>query len=401
MVKAKHAIRVMVRNILTVLLALAYRQLYRGRQTRVAEYPEVPKRILLLNGAHIGDIVISTSILPILRSAYPEAQIGFVAGSWSKMVLKDHPDVDFIHCIDHWILNRSGQNLFRRIRRYQKTRKIAMHEIRETRYDLAISIYSWSYPDFMEIAWCASIPIRLGFRQSLFASLATAVTDVPKSHFLVQSAILAEVLQPLSLDTYHFKKRKATLSESTDKAIREVCALLDVHKMKDVTYSIVHMGSGALKRELPLAFWREVAEDLSNSGTLVFTGKGEREAANVNRVIDGLNRCINACDKLSWDGFVAAVRFAEVLYGVESMAGHVAAAVGTKCVVAYSGMAGVARWRPESDLCTIFTNNLPCSPCLMVNGCKDMTCLRGISPNNFVELSELQHQQTRKRATVI
>ncbi len=401
MVNAKQAIRGMVRNSLTVFLAFAYRQFHRSRPTRVAEHLRVPKRILLLNDAHIGDIVISTSILPILRSAYPESQIGFVAGSWSNMVLKDHPDVDFVHCIDHWVLNRSGQNLFRRIRQYQKTLKVAMHEIRETRYDIAISIYTWSYPDLMEIAWCAGIPIRLGFRRSLFAYLATAVTDVPKSHFQVQSAIVAEVLRPLSLDSRHLRKRKATLSDSTDKAIWEVCALLDVERIKDVTYSIVHMGSGALKRELPLTFWREVAEDLSNSHTLVFTGKGEREAANTSRVINGLDRCINACDKLSWDGFVAAVRFAEVLYGVESMAGHVAAAVGTRCVVAYTGMAGVVRWRPESDLCTVFTNHLPCSPCLMVNGCKDMTCLRGISPHDFVELSELQHPQARKRATVI
>jgi ADP-heptose:LPS heptosyltransferase len=309
------------------------------------------------------------------------------------MVLKDHPDVDFVHCIDHWILNRGGQHLFRRIRRYQMTRKIALHEICEAQYDIAISLYTWSYPDLMDIAWRTGIPIRLGFRQSLFSSLATAATDVSRNDFLVQGAIQAEVLRPLSLDPRHLNKRKATLSDTTAEAIRELCALLEVPTLADVTYSIVHMGSGALKRELPLTFWREVAAELSESHTLVFTGKGEREAANASRVISGLHRCINACDRLSWDGFVAAVRFAQTLFGVESMAGHVAAAVGTRCVVAYTGMAGVARWRPESENTTVITRHLACAPCENPGGCKEMACVRGTLPTEMI-----RHRHTSGRS---
>ena len=386
MVNTRRGARATIRTILTVLLPLAYRLLYHGRPIRPAPGLEGPKRILLLNGAHIGDIVISTSILPILRSAYPTAQIGFVTGSWSKVVLNGHPDVDFLHCIDHWILNRSGQNLFRRIRRYQMTRKTALHEISEARYDIAISLYTWSYPDFMEIAWGAGIPIRLAFRQSLFSPLATAATDVPKNYFQIQSAIQAEVLRPLSLDTCHLNKRKGKLSDSTDEAIRQVCALLNVPRIDEVPYSIVHMGSGAPNRELSLTFWREVAEDLSRSHTLVFTGKGQREAANAACVIAGLSRCVNACDRLSWDAFVAAVRFANAVYGVESMAGHVAAAVGTRCVVAYTGMAGVARWRPESNQCTVITRHLGCAPCENPRGCREIACIRGTLPKEMTSL---------------
>jgi heptosyltransferase-2 len=386
MINFKRAARASIRRALSVFLPLATKLLHRSRPTRHAVAGGAPRRILLLNGAHIGDIVISTSILPILRSAYPNAQIGFATGSWSKMVLEDHPDVDFVHCIDHWILNRGPENLFRRIRRYHATRKIALREIREAQYDLAISLYTFSYPDLINIAWCAGIPVRLAFRQSLFSSLATAVTDASRNDFLVQGAIQAEVLRPLSLDLCHLKKRRATLPDTTDKAIRELCALLQLPTVGDVTYSIVHMGSGALKRELPLTFWREVAAELSKSQTLVFTGKGEREAANASRVISGLPRCINACDRLSWDGFVAAVRFAQTVFGVESMAGHVAAAVGTRCVVAYTGMAGVARWRPESEDSTVITRHLSCAPCVRPRGCAAMACIRGTLPKEMTSL---------------
>ena len=80
---------------------------------------------------------------------------------------------------------------------------------------------------------------------------------------------------------------------------------------------------------------------------LLFTGRGSREGQQIARVIEGLDHCISACDRLTWNGFVTAVKHCERLYGVESMAGHVAAAVGTPCTVIYTGTAGVARWRPK------------------------------------------------------
>jgi heptosyltransferase-2 len=384
----KRGVRAAIRNTLSVLLPLAYRVFYIGRPRRDAVDLNNPKRILVLNGAHIGDIVISTSILPILRSAYPNAQIGFVTGSWSKMVVKDHPDVDFIHCVDHWWINRDGKSLFSKVRHFLRTRSIALREIRELRYDMALCIYPFPLADLMEMAWCAGIPVLLGFRRSLCRSLATSATEVPGNPFLTEGAIQAEVLRPLSLDNRHLHKRKATLPESKLEAIREVCDLLKVTRIEDSSYRVIHMGSGIVKRELPLDFWREVAQDLSQNHTLVFTGKGEREAANASRVTDGLSRCINACDRLSWDGFVAAIRFADVLYGVESMAGHVAAAVGTPSISAYTAMSGVARWRPDSDTSAVYTKHLSCAPCESATGCKHMTCLRGVSPRDFLQVSQ-------------
>src|SRR5579864_9028118 len=64
-----------------------------------------PTRILLLNGAHIGDVVIASSVIPILRSAYPDAEIGMLVGTWSQMVVNNHPELTYTHYVDHWRLN--------------------------------------------------------------------------------------------------------------------------------------------------------------------------------------------------------------------------------------------------------------------------------------------------------
>ncbi len=373
-----------------MLLPLAYRALHPRLPRRVPTDSRNPKRILVLNGAHIGDVVISTSILPILRSAYPHAKIGFVTGSWSRMVLTNHPDVAFHHCIDHWWCNRGSKNLLQKFLRFYNTRREALAEIRKVGYDLALCIYPFPVADLMEVTWSAGIPVRLGFSKSLYSALATAVTEVPTNPFVTQGAIQAEVLRPLRLNEIHFRKRKMILAESTEDATQEVRNALHVPALKDANYRIIHMASGVANRELPIAFWRELALELSRTCTVVFTGIGKREAENAMQACAGLANCINACSRLSWEGFVAAVRFAQVLYGVESMSGHVAAAVGTPSVSAYTGISGVARWRPEAQNCMVLTQHVPCAPCGRLRGCKQMTCLRSVTSMDFVDRPGLE-----------
>jgi len=373
------------RRILKKLVSIAYgARLRRGPKVSVEDM-KPPRRILLLNGAHIGDIVISTSILPILRSAYPSAEIGFVLGSWSSMVLKNHPDIAFLHCIDHWWINRNGKSFLSRYMQYRRTYKAALRQIRNIHYDLALCIYPYPLGDFMLEAWNAGIPMRLGFQVSWFSSLASATVEVSQNPFLPQGARQAEVLRPLHLAHMHLEKRKAVLPESTDQAIQEVCQLVKVSNISDARYRIVHIGAGARHRELPVDFWRQLAVTLSKVHILVFTGHGAREATQISQIVDGLDRCINACNLLSWDGFVAAVRHADALYGVESMAGHVAGAVGTRTIVVYTGTGGVARWRPEGPV-TVMTDNLECAPCNMPNGCESMACIRGIQAQDLIDL---------------
>ncbi len=368
---------------LKALVSLLYGRLFRDNLKVIAKHKENPKRILLLNGFHVGDIVIATSVIPILRNAFPSAEIGFVTGSWSHMVVKNHPDLTYTHCIDHWKLNRGDSSAYQKMLEYRKSRRRALKEIRALQYDIAISLFT-NFPDFLDLSWAAKIPVRIGFRRSIFSSLATDLVDEPDSPFVHQGARLAETLRPLKINPIHFRLRQSALPPSNGSSIQEVCALLKVVRLEGVRYRVIHMGSGEPLREFPRSFWREVAEQLSLDHLLLFTGRGKREEERILNVTQGLGNCINACNRLTWDGFVAAVRFAEVLYGVESMAGHVAGAVGTKCVVLYGGTAGVARWRPEGKDSIVLTNHVLCAPCLQPLGCTAMTCMQGISPDDLV-----------------
>ncbi len=345
-----------------------------------------PRRILLINGAHLGDVVIATSLIPVLKSAFPKAQIGFLTATSSNVVVRSHPDVTFTHCVDHWRMNRSSDSFLQKRLDYWRSRRRALNEVRKVGYDLSVSMHPWR-ADFLPLAWQAAIPSRAAFSEGLFAPLATVLAEYPEHRrFIHQGECQARLLSALGIEGKHLKLRRSSLAPSSPRAIKEVCGLLGVNEISELSYCVVHMGAGSAVRELPTAFWREIAGRLSSQHYVLFTGKGPREWTNAAVAGTGLPNCLNLCGHLSWEGLVAAIRHAHAFYGVDSMASHVAAAVGTNCVAIYAGMNNIARFRPESSKATVWSKAVACSACGLQFGCAEMTCMRGFEPSQILQI---------------
>jgi ADP-heptose:LPS heptosyltransferase len=344
-----------------------------------------PKRVLLLNPTHIGDIVISTSLIGVLKSAFPGVEIGFATAGWSQCVVREHPLVTYTHRIDDWRMSREDLSLPRKMLRYFKTRKEAVKEIREVGYDMALHLNA-GFIDLLDVSAAAGIPVRVAFNKSMWAPWATVLAEYPEEMaFRHQGECQAELLRAIGIEERHFSERRSILAPSSAAARAELSQLMGCPDDPLPSYVIIHMGAGAAFKEMTPAFWRQVAAAQRHVRRVVFTGKGVRERQNIEQAVAGLPHCVNACDRLSWQGFVAAVRHADELYGVDSVAGHVAAAVGTRSIHVYCGSAGVPRWRPESAKSIIWTNAVPCSPCNRKRGCEEMTCTKGIEPLQILE----------------
>lgn len=347
-----------------------------------------PRRILLLHPGHLGDMVISTSILGPIEKHFPGVEIGFVAGSWSAHALCDVAGIAHVHTLDHWRLNRGLPSLPGRWLHYRKTRAAALREIRFWHYDVAISLLDVD-PDLLDVAWAAGIPVRIGWNSSFFAPLATRTVPHESRSLRHQALRQARTLLALGVDVSELQHVQARVTADTAESIQEVCAVLQVKSLDRVPYRIVHMGAGAPMKQMPPAFWGHIAASLSRDHRLLFTGRGPEEQQAIAGIIHGLPNCFDACDKLSWKGFVSAIRAAEMVYGVDSMAGHVAAAVGTPVASAYQGAGGVSRWRPLNTASVVFTNHLPCAPCLLPLGCADMAC-KQIDPARLLAITPVE-----------
>ncbi|HCJ34411.1 MAG TPA: hypothetical protein DHV65_08965, partial [Ktedonobacter sp.] len=53
-----------------------------------------PRAIVVIKPCCLGDLVMTTPLLAVIRRAYPAASITYVAGTWSKVIPEHHPAVD-------------------------------------------------------------------------------------------------------------------------------------------------------------------------------------------------------------------------------------------------------------------------------------------------------------------
>lgn len=340
---------------------------------KAVSIPLSPKKILLSSSSHFGDVVQMTSILPFLKRHFPDSQIGVLVGSWSLPIVMNHPDIDFVHTLDHWKLNRSSQPLFKKIFRYFRTKKRAIQSIQKTKYDIAIDTYYY-FPNAIPIFWKAKIPVRIGYTSGGFGPYLTHSKDwenynqsvvkfyEPLLRFITNDGVKIEKLRP------HLPRLARTGHDYFRKHYSDSFG----------NYVVVHIGAGSPLKEWPVTKWKELVDKLEGL-LLVFTGKGNEEKEKIAHIIRGRKGCLNLANRLSWEEFMGVIQDASLLISVDSVPGHLAAAFEIPSVLLYTGMANVHHWAPVNPNATILTHKVPCSPCFRSKGCSEMSCLREIS----------------------
>jgi ADP-heptose:LPS heptosyltransferase len=345
------------------------------RRERGGPIPKNPKKILLCNIANFGDVVISTTVLPVLKKHYPNCEIGFLTGSAAgKAVLQHHPLVSKIHCFDHWYIHRGQGECKAALHSFWGPRKplrfpglciAALHHkmtsgqaVKEIHgYDIAIDLYPY-FPNAIPLLAKAEIPIRIGYTTGGFSNLLTHPIEWHFHDRYVGFAHL-HLLETLGIDTkgesplpcYNYKRRQRD-------------------------HVVVHMGSSSPLKEWDINRWIELIRRCEAAGwNICLTGKGLREQELCTQVA-AATAAKNLCDQLDWADFVSTIQEARLLIAVDSAAVHIAAAASTPTIVLYAGMNSPHMWLPPN--CKGVMQRVPCAPCFNKKGCASMACIREI-----------------------
>lgn len=128
-----------------------------------------PKRILIIQTAFLGDVILSTPLIKALRELFPDSYISFLLIPETKKVLESNPYLDEILIYDKR-KEKGSKGLFRIVR-----------EIKSRGFDLAI-IPHRSLRSAL-LAYFSRIPKRIGFDRSAGSFLLTQkVTYIPDAH---------------------------------------------------------------------------------------------------------------------------------------------------------------------------------------------------------------------------
>lgn len=340
-------------------------------------------KILLSNIAHMGDLVIATKMLPVLKANFPKSKIGFICGSWAETVLKSNPMIDHIYILDHWKINRTKCFIYKKIWGYLKTKRRVLRELKLEKWDIAIDLYYY-FPNTIPLLWQAKIPVRIGYISGGFGKLLTH-PHIWKNEYKHMSVYNLDLLKTLfnKINFSNNENRLPSLSYDKIEKLKE--------KMQNVeNYTVFHVGSDNQDKEWSLNNWRELAKTLTHEGkTIVFTGRGERENALISSIItqitlDSPLDALNLCNKLSFDEFVFVISKAKMLISIDSVGIHIAAAFNIPTIVLFCGINNKAHIIDPSSPTISITKELPCTPCHNKRGCKDMSCIKDIKVEEVI-----------------
>jgi heptosyltransferase-1 len=357
-----------------------------------------PKSILISNMGGLGDVTVATSVIPVLKSAFPNVKIGFLVSKTSAPLINGHPDIDYIHLLDHWFSSRKRNKISLMTLKYWTEILHLVRDIRGISYDVAIELFP-RIQNTIPLSWLASVPFRLGYTSGGCGPLLTHKIDwvlknqhVSKWHF--------DLLRMLPLSEDNIAKAKVSITLNDSEEFAGVYHAVGGNIEND--FILVHIGALESKRKWMAPRWRELAIKLINDGyNLVFTGSGDNDSLEISSVITGLNSCINLCDKLTLTGYVAAIRSSKLVLCVDTVAQHVASGFDKPTVVIANGRHPYI-WHPMHERHKVVMHQVPCIPCFRPRCCRQMECIHGIKVNDvYNACRELMGCQEREDIKII
>lgn len=331
-----------------------------------------PRSILVSQGGHIGDLIMTLPLLHWIRAHRPEIRIGLLIGSWSKLILPSiEPLFDACYIVDHMLINRSADSRSAKFRRHRETWRAARTAIRTDGYDVAIETFPFILNNIPFLYRCG-IPERVGFTCGGFSALLTRPVPWrhgPRTYADTQRDLLKAIFRDPSLDVpftgYYPPPRDPS---PVDPA---------------AGYVLAQIGAGAPHKEWPDADWQSVLARLADDGyRVVLAGAGKREKDRAAALAAHVPGAIDLCDQLNWSAFTALVAGASHVICLDSSASHVAAGFGVASTVIMPSINDARQFGPASAASTVMSYPTPCAPCFRSAGCAHMDCIRKVTADD-------------------
>lgn len=339
-----------------------------GRRYSRAQPATLPRRILVIRPDHLGDLLLATPALHLLRASFPEAHIAALVGPWGEAVLAGNRDLDeILTCPFPGFTRQSTGSL---LAPYSLLRAEAQH-LAALRFDLALVLrfdHWWG----AWLAAAAAIPRRLGYAIPEVKPFLTQAVDYPPGrHEVLQNVGLALAAsgerwregEPENGWRLRFEVQPA------DEA-RTARLLDDSGATETGPLIAIHPGSGAPVKRWRAEAWAELAGVLvrQRGAQIVFTGStGEAEL--IRSVQDALPpgllpRPVSLAGQTDLGSLAALYRRCRLVIGPDSGPLHLAVAVGAPTIHLYGPVdrRAFGPWGSPARH-RVVTSNWACIPC--------------------------------------
>ena len=325
-----------------------------GLQGQDAAQPMAPPRwdwagvrkVLLVRLRSIGDSVLSTPSAFALKRFLPNVKVDILVEDWVAPLLDHHPHIDNVLALE-----RGG--LMSRMR--------ASRELRSEKYDVVYNLHGGTTATFLTRATGARH--RVGFKTYQYAQLHNHLAPSPlllwgqqKTHSVEQQlALLGWTGVPVT-------DRPRTQLGVSPEAAETINQRLAAVGLTDRKIALIHPAAAFATKQWATENFARVVEFVAERGFAPIAIAASHEQAVLENLVAESSVHIETFD-LSLPEVTALAARSQLFIGNDSGIAHIAAAVGTRCVVVF-GSSNIAHWRPwNSAPAEVVFEQMPCQPC--------------------------------------
>lgn len=333
-----------------------------------------PCRILILQTAFIGDVLLTLPLLQSVKKLFPGARLDFLAIPAARNILETHPDIHQLIIYDKRKRDKGIIAFFQLIRR-----------LRENRYDLAVvphrSIRSAA------LVWAAGIPRRIGFDRSAGRFFFNHI--IPYRRGIHEINRNLHLLDPFGIAANEKVPPKLFFSLEDEKAVFDWMKIRQLSQSEN--FVALAPGSVWATKRWPPEYFARLANMLKKAGFQIVLIGGEADTAvarEVERQI--LPPVFNAVGQFTLRQSALLIRQARLLVTNDSAPQHLATAVGTPVAAIFGPTVPAFGFYPYGGRDRVVEiGELPCRPCSTHGGPKcpigTFECMKNLFPEKVFQ----------------
>ncbi|MFK7950284.1 MAG: glycosyltransferase family 9 protein [Saprospiraceae bacterium] len=302
-------------------------------------------KILLIQTAFIGDVILATPIIEKLHRFFPEAKLDFLVRKGNESLLKNHP---YLHQVHIWNKKESKYKNFYKI----------LTTIRLEKYDLVINIQRFLSTGILSAFSNAKSVV--GFRKNPMSFLFTKKLPhkLDGTHEVDRNLSLIEHLTDDSFQMPKLYPTKSTIEKIEQTIIKPIA--------KNKSFVVIAPTSVWFTKQLPAEKWIELCQRLPKNITILLIGAPNDfdVCENIKNNVNYPN-IFNLCGKLNLLESAALMSKATMNYANDSAPIHIASAMNAPITAVFCSTVPQFGFTPLSDNCTVVESkhDLDCRPC--------------------------------------
>lgn len=307
------------------------------------------KKILIVQTAFIGDVILATSLVEFLAKSFPEAQIDFFLRNGNQTIMETNP-----HIRNVWVWNKSKSKFLGLLK--------LIFKIRQEKYDQVINIQRFFNSGLLTALSGAKETI--GFHSNPMSRLFTKkithkIPHKENDQFLHEVQRNCQLVTGLYNDLSIPEAKDLKTKLYFDEKDKEVILKLELPE----AYFVIAPSSVWYTKQWHESKWEELIQKLSPQGRIYLIG-----APSDNEYVSKLilnNNIINLCGKLSLRQSALLMKTAKRVFVNDSAPLHLASSVNANTTAIFCSTVPDFGYFPLSDNSELIQVHprLDCMPC--------------------------------------